>query len=405
MVEEKVVLDACPVCHSRRLAVLEAEHDFHSFTTTGDEFTFRIGSAGCLDCGFVFLNPRAGQSQMHRYYERQSRIPRAIDRLARPYADLLDMQASFIRRRWSARPPQRILDVGGAEGFFLARLDREVEGGAALEAVEPSTVYADAARSVLPRAVIHQCMLEDAPLQPGSFDLITIRHVLEHLQSPRQALAILRPLLEPAGLLHIEVPNIVDWPASVSSMFHHEHLNYFTSDSLRCVLELEGFQADLIEEGTDNPVSSGFSYPVLRVLASAGERRTTPCRAAHDPRDIYRRHVQSRTAYLSERFDGVRERIRRLSAERKRIALFGAGPHTLDVLAVLALPSETWTTVFDNNPNKTGRRLRGVEIVAPTRETVSSVDAVVVSSAEFQQEMVSQLEAFRIPGLEIVTLY
>ena len=405
MVEEKVVLDACPVCEGRRLAVLEAEHDFHSFTTTGDEFTFRIGSSGCVDCGFVFLNPRAGQAQMHRYYARQSRIPRAIEKLAKPYADLLDMQASFIRRLWTARPPQRILDVGGAEGFFLARLNREVDGGAALEAVEPSTVYADAARSVLPDAVVHQCMLEDAPLQPASFDLITIRHVLEHLQSPRQALAILRPLLKPAGLLHIEVPNIVDWPASVSSMFHHEHLNYFTQDSLRCVLEREGFKVDLIEEATDNPVSSGFSYPVLRVLASPGDRRTEPCRAAHDPIEIYRRHVQSRTAYLSERFDGVRQHIQRLVAQGRRIALFGAGPHTMDVLTVLALPGDTWTVVFDNNANKTGRRLRGVEIVAPTREAVSAVDAIVVSSSEFQQEMVNQLTDLRIPQLEIVTLY
>ena len=107
--------------------VLAPEHDFHSFTTTGDEFTFRIGSSGCLECGFVFLNPRAAV-QMQRYYERQSRIPRALATLAAPYAELLDMQAAFIRRVWPATGAQRILDVGGAEGFFLERLRREVAG-------------------------------------------------------------------------------------------------------------------------------------------------------------------------------------------------------------------------------------------------------------------------------------
>ena len=405
MADERVVLDACPVCRGRRVAVLEPEHDFHSFTTTGDEFTFRIGSSGCLDCGFIFLNPRAGQDQMRRYYERQSRIPRAIDSLSRPYADLLDMQASFVRRVWPAAGAQRILDVGGAEGFFLERLRREVDGPATLEAVEPSTVYADAARALLPGATIHECMLEDAPLAAASFDLITMRHVLEHLQWPRQALAILRPLLKPGGLLHLEVPNNVDWPASVSSMFHHEHLNYFTADSLRCVLELEGFRPELIEAWNANPVSSGFSYPVLRVLASPGERRSEPCAIAHDVRDLYRRHVESRQAYLADRFDRVRARVAELSAGGRRIALFGAGPHTLDVLSVLKAPAATWSVVFDNNPNKTGRRLRGVEIVAPTRESVGAVDAVLVSSAEYEREMVAQLQSLGLPRLEILTLY
>jgi SAM-dependent methyltransferase len=399
------MLDACPVCGGRRLAVLEPEHDFHSLTTTGDEFTFRIGSCGCLHCGFIFLNPRAGQTLMQRYYERQSRIPRAIDRLARPYADLLDMQVSFVRRLWPAAGAQRILDVGGAEGFFLEWLRREVDGPATLEAVEPSAVYADAARALLPGAKIHQCMLEDAQLPAASFDLITMRHVLEHLQRPRQALATLRRLLKPTGFLHIEVPNIVDWPASVSSMFHHEHLNYFTADSLRCALELEGFRGDLIEEWSGNPVSSGFSYPVLRVIASAGERRTEPCLMAHDVRELYRRHVESRDAYLADRLGRVRARIAELSAAGRRIGLFGAGPHTLDVLSVLKAPPATWSVVFDNNPNKSGRRLRGVDIVLPTQEAVAGVDAVLVSSAEYEREMVAQLQSLARPGLEILTLY
>lgn len=405
MAEDVVVIEACPACQGETLVVLEPEHDFHSFTTTGDEFTFRIGSSGCLACGFVFLNPRAGQPQMQRYYERQSRIPRALETLAPPYAELLDMQAAFIRRVWPATGPQRLLDVGGAEGFFLERLRREVAGPATLEAVEPSTVYADAARALLPGVTVHQCMLEDAALASGAFDLITMRHVLEHLQSPRQALAILRPLLSPAGLLHLEVPNIADWPASVSSMFHHEHLNYFTPDSLRRVLELEGFQAELLEPWNGNPESSGFAYPVLRVVASAGEYRTATSTPVHDIRDLYRRHVESRNAYLADRFDPVRARVATLSAAGRRLGLFGAGPHTLDVLSVLKMPAATWSVVFDNNPNKAGRHLRGIEVVRPTREGVAAVDAVLVSSAEYEREMVAQLESYAVPELEILTLY
>ena len=400
-----ITLGACPVCASADVVTLEPAHDFDSFTTMGDEFTFRIGSSGCLACGFIFLNPRASQSAMFEYYRRQSRIPRSLDMLGQAYTELLERQASFIRRQWNPIGAQRILDVGCAEGFFLERLGREVPGEVTLEAVEPSTVYAAAARAVLPHVNIHEGMLEDADLPPAAFDLITIRHVLEHVQSPLEALTLLRRAMRPGGLLHIEVPDVVDVPASVSSLFHHEHLNYFTDDSLRGVLARAGFQVAEIEAANDNPKNSGFAYPVLRVLAVPGDVQANASPPAHDVVDLYVRHTQLRGAYLAARIDPVRALLGALARDGKRIGVFGAGPHTLDVFSALDLPAATWSAIFDNNPNKAGRTLRGVEIARPTPQTLAAVDVVLVSSAEFEREIVAQLESFDLPDLQVVTLY
>lgn len=398
-------LAACPLCAASSLAVLEPAHDFDSFTTKGDEFTFHIGATSCTVCGFIFLNPRASQAQMYAYYERQSRIPRSLASLGAPFSSLLDLQTTFIRAHWEPPTGARLLDVGGAEGFFLERLAREVPGGAVCEAVEPSTKYAEAARAVLPGAVIHECMLEDAPLDEGVFDLVTLRHVMEHVQSPREALRIIRRVLKPTGVLHLELPNVANWPPSVSSMFHHEHLNYFTRETMAYALALEGFRPLALEAWDDNPESSGFAYPVLRVLAVpvTDADVVTPDAAAVVA--TYRRQAEARTTFLEDQFGPVRRRIEALAAGGRPLALFGAGPHTLDLLRVLALPASTWSVVVDNNPNKTGKRLKGIPVVLPSRDVLAGVAAVVISSEEFESEMAAQVRGFDVPGLEVITLY
>jgi 2-polyprenyl-3-methyl-5-hydroxy-6-metoxy-1,4-benzoquinol methylase len=395
----------CPLCTHQTLEVLEPAHDFDSFTTKGDEFTFRIGATSCAACGFIFLNPRASQAQMYAYYERQSRIPRSLASLGIPFSTLLDLQASFIRAHWQPPAGARLLDVGGAEGFFLERLAREVPWGAVCEAVEPSTKYAEAARAVLPGAVIHECMLEDAPLEQDAFDLVTLRHVMEHVQSPRAALRIIRRVLKPTGVLHLELPNVANWPPSVSSMFHHEHLNYFTRETMAYALALEGFRPVALEAWDDNPELSGFAYPVLRVLAVPVDNATVVTPDASEVVATYRRQTEARRHFIERVVGDVAHRIRALASLGKRLTLFGAGPHTLDLLHALKLPSSIWSRILDNNPNKTGKSMKGIPVVLPSRDVLDGVAAVVISSEEFESEMAAQVRGFDVPGLEIITLY
>lgn len=401
----KTIFSACPLCNHSHLAVLEEKHNFESFTTMGDIFSFEIGATACRQCGFMFLNPRAGQAQMHKYYSRQSRIPRSLKSMSKPFSRLLDMQVSFIRQHWEPPIGARLLDIGGAEGFFLERLSHDVPGDAICEIIEPSTKYAETAQLVLPTAVIHRCMLEDAHLNEKAFDLVSLRHVLEHLQSPREALQIIRKLLKPTGVLHLELPNVAHWPPSVSSMVHHEHLNYFTSDTMNYALALEGFQLIALEEWNDNPESSGFAYPVLRVIAAPSNNPAVIVPSGSKVPENYKRQQRTRSMYVEKHIGPVRRRIEELNAAGCSIALFGAGPHTLDFLRALKMPLSVWSILIDNNPNKIGKNFKGIIIQAPSREVLATVAAVVISSEEFEAEIAEQIRELDQSNIEIITLY
>jgi SAM-dependent methyltransferase len=81
-----------------------------------------------------------------------------------------------------------------------------------------------------------------APFAIGSFDVVTMFHVLEHVPDP---VAVVRRTLEwlaPSGLLIIEVPNAGGLGASVfgrawSGLDLPRHLSHFTPDTLANVVE------------------------------------------------------------------------------------------------------------------------------------------------------------------------
>ena len=200
---KKKFLSNCPLCKSKFLFRIKKKHSFESFTTKGLNFIFNIGASICKQCGFIFLNPRASQFGMKLYYAGQSRIPRNLDKLSKPFLSLLDMQVQYIIKHWNNRPIYpKILDIGGAEGFFLNRISKEFDK-TNLEMIEPSSEYVKQARKNLSKAKIKTGVIEEQKLISNSYDLITLRHVFEHLQNPKEILHIIHKALKKSALLHL----------------------------------------------------------------------------------------------------------------------------------------------------------------------------------------------------------
>lgn len=398
---------SCPVCGGKEIVRLEPARKVLAYTTSGEDHTFVLGLEGCEDCQFIFQSPRASLQEMTTYYSLQARKPRSIENLEKPFADLLDHQAAFVMRHWNPVGHQRILDIGAAEGFFLERLDRECDAAVVLEGIEPGSVYAQAARELLPYAIIHEETLETASLPEQAYDLVTLRHVLEHILDPKAALIKIHEILKPHGFVHVELPDVTDFPATVSPFLHHEHINSFSPSNLRYLFESAGFDILEMESANDNPVGSGFAYPIQRVLA-------TPSREPHGVKivpqgktctEIYDGYNERQRTFLADRIYPTRDKINALVKDGKKVAVFGAGPHTSDLFYTLGFTTETFSVAFDNNVHKAGKQFRGIPILAPTRDALADVDAVVISSEQYELAIADQIASFGLPDLQVLRLY
>lgn len=141
----------------------------------------------------------------------------------------------------------RLLDAGCGGGYFVQAAGSR---GWSATGLEPSPDAARrAARDQGVRIVAGR--LEEAPVQAGRFDAVTMFDVLEHVFCPRTFLLEARSLLAPGGLVLIETPNMAGWLPRLLSRRHPwvrppEHLTYFTPSTLGLLVERAGYRLEYL---------------------------------------------------------------------------------------------------------------------------------------------------------------
>lgn len=173
--------------------------------------------------------------------------PRPIHRL------LVSLVYGYLRYYYPRLPHWRTggraLDVGcgnGAHLLLLKRLGWEVAGFDLADHTVPEVREAGIR--------VHTGSLEAwASGKDGSFELITLWHVLEHVEEPRAVLRSIRRLLAPGGILMLEVPNRESLPAKIFRQHWigydlPRHLSHFTAKTVSRLLHEAGFT--VIRRGT-----------------------------------------------------------------------------------------------------------------------------------------------------------
>lgn len=97
----------------------------------------------------------------------------------------------------------------------------------------------------------------------GSIDVITLFHVLEHLENPIEILRHLKSFLSPGGKIIIEVPNADDALLSLYNnkafadfTYWEAHLFLYTNDTLKKVVEKAGLKPRFVEQIQRYPLSN-----------------------------------------------------------------------------------------------------------------------------------------------------
>ncbi len=160
---------------------------------------------------------------------------------ARPVLGLFDRQRLALVRSLLA-PPARLIDVGAGRGRFV--LAASAAGYQSL-GIEPSARGADAAAAA--GAPVSRASIESAQLAPGSFDVATLWHVLEHLDDPGAALSAIGTWLRPGGALVAGVPNLDSLQARIGgARWYHldvpRHRVHFTARGVTALLGRHGFE-------------------------------------------------------------------------------------------------------------------------------------------------------------------
>lgn len=235
----------------------------------------------CTMCGFRHVVPLPGPRALEQLYSEayyRDDKPASLSQSDedQDWAVLAQNDRLDIFENLLPQTRRRLLDIGTGPGYFLKTAKSR---GWRVLGIEPSRQAVQHARE-LGVEVAQGFFNADTAVGLGRFDAIQFNNVLEHVADPAAVLIEARELLEPGGILCVNVPN--DYTpfqiAASAAMTRNEwwiaprhHLNYFDFDSLIGLLERLGL--DIAERTTSFPMEvfllMGENYTIDPALGRA----------------------------------------------------------------------------------------------------------------------------------------
>lgn len=203
----------------------------------------------------VFLSPRWSKERYVYFYENE------YDSYYRPteqsdvkegskYTDIKEICARLedldllIKRK-------SVLDIGAGRGWSLEWLKKNYPDIKELAAIEPSKQCIANLKEVIGAEVV--ATDGDDEWSSSSFDLIIMRHVLEHFLDPLAVLSKVEEHLSPRGVAYIAVPNMMSPKGSLKNYwFRTVHTYYFSEMTLSRIGSMAGLSPiEIRSNGTE----------------------------------------------------------------------------------------------------------------------------------------------------------
>jgi len=232
-----------------------------------------------------------------------------------------------------------LLDVGCGRGAFLGEFGHEFP-----DWTLHGTEFDDRNLEILQRlpafGELQSGRFEDLH---GEFDLISMLHVLEHIENPSSCLAALRKRADDGALLLVQVP---DWSGNPFALAIADHATHFTPAVLARIAREAGWK--LV-----TPVTNVVPKE-LTLLA----RASSPSGCGECENDGAAGLLVSRLSWLR----GVRDRACSLRANSKNFGIFGTAVAGTWLAGVLGGRVDFFV---DEDPNRVGGLHLGIPILSP----------------------------------------
>ncbi len=231
----------CPVCGSAAIKNIFTVKDY---TVSGQTFPI----VECNSCTLRFTQDVPAMDSIAPYYKAEDYISHTdtsrgfINRMYKAVRKRTLVKKRKLVARFTGMNNGSVLDVGSGTGSFANEMKQHGWEVTGLEPDEDARKVAHAS---------HRIQLKDISalyeLKPGSFDAITLWHVLEHVHELPAYVQQLKNLLTAKGKLFIAVPNYTSYDAVVYKEYWAaydvpRHLYHFSPSAMKTLMEKNGLR-------------------------------------------------------------------------------------------------------------------------------------------------------------------
>lgn len=234
----------CPYCQEPKTQFLFTAPHLHGTRPVSSQ---KFAYLQCSRCGLIFPRVRGGKDFYDRYYsEAYYRQGETLSGWAnKAYQALYSWRTRWLAGRFLKTGS--VLDFGCGRGVFLSYLPE----GTSKYGVEVNSRAVAFVKKNLPEIEIYR-RLGALEKRRARFELITLWHVLEHLEKPQETLSSLAKLLKKDGHLVLSTPNSASFGMRLAKghWFHLDapiHRRLYALGGLKALAKNAGLRVVAVE--------------------------------------------------------------------------------------------------------------------------------------------------------------
>jgi len=237
---------SCHVCNKMKLRDMRYYERFHRVTSDCKPWPPGGKLSVCGECGCVqkVIDPTWEREidEIYRNYSiyHQGGVEQPVfDAASGQSSSRSSLLIDKLSGPWISADQGRLLDIGCGNGALLKAFSKKF-GEWRMVGTELNEKYRSQVEAI---PGVESMMTCDPAKIEGTFDVITMVHVLEHVPAPIGFLRNLKTKLSKGAILVIEVPNFLRNPFDLLIADHSTH---FTSESLSFVVRAAGFNVRMV---------------------------------------------------------------------------------------------------------------------------------------------------------------
>jgi len=238
--------EICPVCGGKEFAKKFSCKDYSVSKEAFDLYT-------CNDCGFAFTQDFPSETEIGRYYESSDYISHSdteqglINKLYHWVRKTALKTKADIVFKYSAPESTTLLDIGVGTGYFMNEMRSRKWIVTGIEASENARAYAKQKFNI-----DTQCAEYLYQIPRANKDVITMWHVLEHMENLNMVMDRLHEILKDSGTAVIALPNKASFDAEAYKQYWAaydvpRHLWHFSPEDFELLANKHNFDVVAVE--------------------------------------------------------------------------------------------------------------------------------------------------------------
>jgi len=354
-------IDRCRVCNNKLEVLLEyknmpkAAQNMPSLVETKTEKGEDLEICQCTGCSLVQLS-----NSPVPYYKEVIRASAVSEEMK----DFRLHQFEQIIQKYSLQN-KTIAEIGCGNGEYLSLLDKFDINACGIEYAKQSIDFCKNNGLSVKQMYIED---EEDIISETPLDAFFILNFFEHLPDPNTTLRALHKNLSEDGIGVVEVPNFnMILKNNLFSEFVNDHLFYFTKETLKTVLEINGFDVVECEE-------VWYNYIITAIV---------------------RKRKRIDISHFKEQQKKITQEIKKYISnfDFQDVAVYGAGHQALAILSMANI-KENIKYVIDDATFKQNKYTPATHIPIVSCEMIKEkpVSAIIIMAASYSDEIAKKIQ-------------